>query len=411
MKKKNNNGVMDKHIILRGTRSSTRDIFLGPVAMSKSAGAANNLEDLNLSIDIQDIDRKSISVITSRADVLAVAPAIPMKLIKPFEDTRPVEEEIVDNIAWGIKAVGADTSPFTGEGITVAVLDTGIDASHPAFAGVDIVQRDFTGEGNGDQHGHGTHCAGTIFGRDVNNTRIGVARGVKKALIGKVLGQQGGGSSDMIVTAIQWAVENGAHVISMSLGIDFPGYVKMLEDAGLPPEMAASRALEGYRANVLLFERLASLIRAQGQGGFSQATVIVAAAGNESRRDENADFEIAVSPPAVSEGIISVAALGQSPEGLVVAPFSNTFANVSAPGVGILSAKAGGGLWSLSGTSMATPHTAGLAALWAQKIQSMSVLTSLVLTSRLIGSAVTDGLKTGQDPFDIGAGLVKAPQF
>jgi subtilisin family serine protease len=81
--------------------------------------------------------------------------------------------------------VGADTSPFSGDGIVVAVLDTGIDASHPAFEGVDIVQKDFTGEGVGDQHGHGTHCAGTIFGRTSEGTRIGVAPGVKKALIGK----------------------------------------------------------------------------------------------------------------------------------------------------------------------------------------------------------------------------------
>ena len=77
------------------------------------------------------------------------------------------------------------------------------------------------------------------------------------ALIGKVLGAQGGGSSEQIVSAIQWAVENGANVISMSLGMDFPGFVAQLEQAGLPTELATSRALEGYRANVQLFERLA----------------------------------------------------------------------------------------------------------------------------------------------------------
>ena len=109
----------------------------------------------------------------------------------------------------------------------MAVLDTGIDAAHAAFAGVSIVERDFTGEGNGDQHGHGTHCAGTIFGRDVQNTRIGVAPGVTKAFIGKVLGTNGG-ASDEIVNAIQWAVDQGAHVISMSLGMDFPGFVDFL---------------------------------------------------------------------------------------------------------------------------------------------------------------------------------------
>ena len=157
-----------------------------------------------------------------------------------------------------------------------------------------------------------------------------------------------------------------------------------------------------------LFERLASLVRAQAV--FARATVIIAAAGNESQRDINADFTIAVSPPAVAEGIVSVAALGQGSHGLTVAPFSNSGAIVSAPGVAIVSAGLGGGLKVMSGTSMATPHVAGVAALWAEKIKRHGVLTTLQLTSRLIGSTVTEGLQGGIDPFDVGAGLVCAPQ-
>ena len=405
-----------KHIILRSASVATGDIFLGPQSIPGTGAAAsfNPLDAGGLAIDVEDIDdRRKIPSITRNAGVLAIAPAIPIKLIKPVNFDALSDSEagaLAGDIAWGVKAVGADTSPFTGAGITVAGLDTGIDASHPAFSGVSIIQKDFTGEGNGDQHGHGTHCAGTIFGRVADGTRIGVATGINKALIGKVLGQQGGGSSEMIISAIQWAVENGANIISMSLGIDFPGFVKELEAGGLPTEIAASRALEGFRANVLLFERLASLIRAQGQGGFAQPTIIVAAAGNESQRNVNPDFEVAVSPPAVSEGIISVAALGQGSQGLTVAPFSNTFANVSAPGVAIVSAKAGGGLRSLSGTSMATPHVAGVAALWAEKLQSLGMFTSLNLTARLIGSGTINGVQSGLDPFDIGAGLVQTPQ-
>src|SRR5690606_41473924 len=90
------------------------------------------------------------------------------------------------DVTWGVKAMGAYTSPFDGSGIVVAVLDTGIDPTHPAFAGVNLTRRNFTTAGDDDTHGHGTHCAGTIFGRAVNGTRIGVAPGVTEAVIGKV---------------------------------------------------------------------------------------------------------------------------------------------------------------------------------------------------------------------------------
>lgn len=391
-------------IILKSKQSPTRDVFRGASARPEIAGATP--PDMSVSVD--QIDRNELAVLNRDRDVVAVAPAMPMKLIAPL-DVAGVVEPAAQDVTWGVKAVGADISPFTGEGIVVAVLDTGIDAQHPAFAGVELIQKDFTGEGNGDQHGHGTHCAGTIFGRKVNGTRIGVAPGVKKALIGKVLGQNGGGSSEQIISAILWAVEEGAHVISMSLGMDFPGFVKQLiEENDFPPDLATSRALEGYRANTQLFDTLAAHIRSRG--AFTQATVIVAAAGNESKRNINPDFEIAVSPPAVAEGIVSVAALGEGQQGFLVAPFSNTGANVAAPGVAVVSAALGGGLRTLNGTSMATPHVAGIAALWAEKLKDAGRLNAFELTSRVVGSASSEGLKAGFDPFDVGAGLVRAPQ-
>lgn len=396
--------MKESHIILRSPRPATRDLFLGAAAPAAAEEAVAGLK-----VEVEDIERRDLPKVSSQPDVVAIAPSIPIKLVMPVEEN-DLAQPAAAGAAWGVHAVGADTSPFTGQGIVVAVLDTGIDAAHPAFAGVNLVEKDFSGDGNGDQQGHGTHCAGTIFGRDTAGVRIGVARGIQKALIGKVLGAQGG-ASENIVNAILWAVENGAQVISMSLGIDFPGLVDdLVVNRGFPAALATSRALEGYRANVQLFERLASLVR--GLGPFSQATVIVAAAGNESRRDENPDFEIAVSPPAVAEGIVSVAALGEggAGQGLLVAPFSNTGANVSGPGVKIVSAKRGGGLIEKSGTSMATPHVAGVAALWAEKLKGMGSLNSFQLAIRLSGSATTNGIQIPFDPLDVGLGLVRAPQ-
>lgn len=394
--------MAQRHIVLRGSRASTRDIFLGPL----EGGVAGDPAPVTVSVEIADIDRRELADVRREPNVVAVAPAVPMKLVEPV-DVAEVAAPSAAGTAWGITAVGADTSPFTGAGIVAAVLDTGIDKMHAAFSGMTLIEKDFSGEGDGDTHGHGTHCAGTIFGRDTNGSRIGVARGVETALIGKVLGA-GGGSSDGIVNAIQWAVQNGAHVLSMSLGIDFPGLVAELIGQGLPPALATSRALEGYRANVMLFERLASLV--QVQGTFLQPTLIVAAAGNESERDTNPNFEIAVSPPAVSEGIISVAALAKGNGGFTIASFSNTGADVSGPGVGVLSAKRGGGLVSMSGTSMACPHVAGVAALWAEKIKAAGPFTADHITHRVLASGVTDKIRTGFDPFDVGTGMVRAPQ-
>ena len=394
--------MKETHIILRSPRAATRDVFQGGAAVF----GALETPPVEISIQVEAVSKSEIKALANEADVVAIARSMPMKLIEPISEDGQAQPA-AGTPTWGVNAVGAVTSPFSGDGVVVSVLDTGIDPNHPAFAGVALIQKNFTTAGPNDEHGHGTHCAGTIFGRDVGGTRIGVAPGVKKALIGKVLGP-GGGSSDQIADAISWAIENGAHVISMSLGIDFPGFVKILENNGFPTEAAVTQALEGYRANVMLFERLASLIKARGL--FGQTTLVVAAAGNESRRNATPPYEIAVAPPAVADGVISVAALGESAAGLTVAPFSNTFANVSGPGVGVVSAKLGGSLVGMSGTSMATPHVAGVAALWAEKIMKAGPLTGVEWMARLIGSTTRSGLASGFDPADIGAGLVRAPQ-
>ncbi|MBI4964409.1 MAG: S8 family serine peptidase [Desulfomonile tiedjei] len=392
--------MKEKYVILRKSGAfMTRSAFAGPTALTLEMP----LGAPSLKMDVDEVTKKDIKLLQRDQGVLGAAPVMPMKLIEPLNVT-DVAAPSGEQVAWGVKAVRADTSPFTGDGIVVAVLDTGIDATHPAFAGVELIREDFTGEGVDDSHGHGTHCAGTIFGRDVNGFRIGIAPGVKKAVIGKVLGREGG-STEQIWKAVQWAVEKGANVVSMSLGMDFPGLVKIMIEQGIPPEPAASRALEGYRANVLLFENLARFV--DSQASLVQGAVLVAAAGNESNRPA---WEIAVAPPAVAGGIVSVAAVGQQDGKLVVAKFSNTGADISAPGVGVISAKLGGGLRSSSGTSMACPHVAGVAVLWAEKMKKTLALTPDRLIANVVGKATLADLAPGFNAVDIGNGVVVAPQ-
>lgn len=333
----------------------------------------------------------------------AIAEPMPMKLIAPVDVDAPATAAAT-NVTWGVEAVRAPESPFTGAGITVAVLDTGIDPNHPAFQGVNLVRRNFTTESADDLNGHGTHVAGTIFGQDVNDLRIGIAQHVSRALIGKVLGA-GGGSSVSIAQAILWAVNEGAHVVSMSLGIDFPGFVKILRERGLELEPATSIALEAYRANVNLFTELADFVSAGSM--LTQGTVIVAASGNESRRPT---YEIAVAPPAAGTGILAIGALQQGATGLSVANFSNTQVNLSGPGVGVFSAFPGGSLRSLNGTSMATPHVAGVGALWAQRqLEATGQVDGLTLMAQIIASGSTAPLAANSEVEDVGTGIVQAP--
>lgn len=342
-----------------------------------------------------------------RAAGRVVAEPLPTQLVQPVA-TSEVDEPAERGAAWGVEAVGATESRFTGSGVTVAVLDTGIDADHDAFADLKVTQRDFTGEGEGDRHGHGTHCAGTIAGRDTQGLRIGVAPGVEKLLAAKVLGTEGG-STDALAQGMLWALEAGANVMSMSLGLDFPGLVAQWAEQGVPVQPATSRALEAYRDNLRLFGALAGLIRANA--AFGRAAVVVAATGNESARNASAPYTIGAAPPAASEGFIPVGALGRTGDGtLEVAYFSNTGAALAAPGVDIVSAKAGGGLMSMSGTSMATPHVAGVAALWAESTMESADghLDPAILSSRLIGSSREVASLTAQDG---GAGLVRAPML
>lgn len=372
----------------------------GPIPEPSVAG---DYGEVKVKIDRVSAAPQELSDIRREEGVKLAVPLMPLSLIEP----RPSSVTLpASGPTWGLEAVRATTSPFRGEGITVAVLDTGIDANHVAFHGVDLVEEDFAGAGNGDTHGHGTHCAGTIFGRDVDGVRIGVAPEVPRALIGRVFGPTG--TTQSILDAINWAVSNGANVISMSLGFDFPRLVWELQDQGIPEPQAVSMGLSAYRDNVRSFDAVASLAKQIARS--RNASLICAATGNESNRiasdEAPIEFVIEAAPPSTAEGILAIGALEKVDGGYGVASFSNTSPDLSGPGADVVSAASGGGLRSLSGTSMATPHVAGVAALWAEKLAKEGSLTSDQLMARVLASVESLPLAFG----DVGGGLVRAPQ-
>lgn len=357
-------------------------------------------------LDVVDLSAADLRDVRRDPAILCVARVMPTRLItpEPLDDIRP-DEAVA---GWGLAAIGATTSALTGAGVRVAILDTGLDAAHPAFRGIHLIQNDFAGSGSDDANGHGTHVAGTILGRDVDSTRIGVARGVTEALVGKVLRDDGIGSTDMLFEGLLWAARQHARVISFALSFDFPAFThSLVRDEGFPELLATSVALRAYRANLTLFETLIAHFAAAFDGG----PVLVCAGGNESRRTVSPNFEVAVLAPAVARGVLSVAALSESENGLEVAAFSNTAPSLAAPGGGIVSAAPGGGLRALNGSSMAAAHTAGIAALWWEaQADAGGPLTGRAIANLMCRSTRRTGFAPGTDATDWGRGLVQAPQ-
>ncbi|MEV5386321.1 S8 family peptidase [Streptomyces sp. NPDC052721] len=248
-----------------------------------------------------------------------------------------------------VPQIGAPTAwaaGYQGDGVKVAVIDTGVDQTHPDLAGVEVAEKDFSGSGSPlDRVGHGTHVASTIAGSGAKSA--GKYKGVApkaKILDAKVFDDAGMTSDSSVIAAMQWASDEGARVANMSLGGGDSAEIDPVEEA------------------------VDSLSKSSG-------ILFVVSAGN------NGPAPGSIGSPGSAAAALTVGAVDREDD---IAPFSSVGPtadgslkpDITAPGVNIVAAKAaeghlgtpaGDGYVAMSGTSMAAPHVAGAAAILAQE--------------------------------------------
>jgi subtilisin len=271
------------------------------------------------------------------------------------------EDPLVVGATWGLIKCKVPPSVRSGVGIRVAVLDTGMDLGHPDFVGRAFVSASFVGQPVQDLHSHGTHCIGTSCGPKSPpgaTPRYGIAYRAP-IFVGKVLSNSGSGTTAGVLAGINWAIANRCVVISMSLGSQAP---------------------------------VQAAYTAAGASALSKGCLIVAAAGNAASNTGS---------PANSPTIFSVASLDPN---LSPSAFSNFGKiEIAAPGRDVFSSVPRPTRYGIkSGTSMATPHVAGCAALWAE---TSPTLRGILLWRKLQATAKHLNFPVAR----VGAGLVQAP--
>ncbi|HEX2299267.1 MAG TPA: S8 family serine peptidase [Pseudonocardiaceae bacterium] len=372
-------------------------VLLEPDAVDEGARALNQLAGLRLAdptvegpadeFDGVMLRELGVAVVTAAPEQAAVLARVvtepgPVTVVEPERVVRAIGPaapaaqpwSITEtSLTWGLQAIRADASPATGAGVRVAVLDTGLDLYHPDLTGRTIVSRSFIStEQVQDGHGHGTHCIGTACGPRFPAVLPGYGVAYRSEIyVGKVLSNRGSGVDGGILEGINWAAGNGCRVASMSLG------------APTQPGQPYSQ----------VFEQVA-------QRAMQLGTLIIAAAGNDS--DRSSGYIAPVAHPANCPSIMAVGAVDAQYR---IANFSNGSdigqIDLVGPGVDVYSS------WPmptryrrLNGTSMATPHVAGVAALIAEQQQARPDQ----IWVRLTQSARRLNLPSR----DVGAGLVQA---
>ncbi|MFE6039019.1 S8 family serine peptidase [Streptomyces sp. NPDC056452] len=288
-------------------------------------------------------------------------------------------------------ALGTPTVPLTGagtahraglngSGVKVAVLDTGVDADHPDLAGRITQTKVFVnGQDTEDRTGHGTHTASTVAGTGAasKGRYAGMAPGAE-LLVGKVLGDDGSGTLSGIVSGMEWAVAEGAQVVSMSLGADG-------STSCSGPDVEAVQRLSD-KALFVIAAGNASLRGTVSTPGCAPSALTV---GAVDRRNETASFS----------------SRGPSADGINAKP------DIASQGVDVVAARAGGrgaqAYRSMSGTSMATPHVAGGAALLLQQHPGLAPARLKALLTSSAKDTDAPVLDQGAGPMDVARAIAQ----
>jgi len=307
-----------------------------------------------LGLAIGFVDRSGASALAADNRVGAVVPAPELSLIKPVASRTA---KATAETTWGITRLNVPrlwAAGITGKDVLVGHLDTGVDGTHPAlkdaiakFAEFDMAGDLVNGATASDSGEHGTHTAGTIVGRPSTRGAFGVAPGAKLAS-GMVI--EGGQVIDRVLAGMEWVVSQNVRILSMSLGL-----------RGFTP--AFQVVIDALRRNEVL---------------------PVIAVGNEGPSSSRS--------PGNYANVLSVGAMDSSNR---VADFSSSqnfdraddplVPDLVAPGVAVLSCVPGGGFAEMDGSSMATPHVAGFAALLFQAkpdATAQEVETAILQSSR-----------------------------
>lgn len=345
-----------------------------------------------------ELDRDDVARLATLPGLAAVYPNTQLSL-PPVTTAKELPTAVLENSAssWGVTAVGALASwgayGARGAGVTVGVLDSGVDADHPDLAGkvrrwaeFDALGRPVPDSTPTDTQGHGTHVCGTVAGGNASGQWIGMAPEADLA-VARVL-PDGSGTLAQILAGITWAVEQGVDVLSMSLSAPLAD-----PETGDFTSLAPGVFTESFRTCLVAGIPVVAAIGNRGDqtGATTGGDVLAYGVGATDHRDIVAGFSGGLSEVLTASTVIPAERL----------PLIFTKPDICAPGVAVTSSYLDGTWRALNGSSMATPHVAGAIALLLSAVPSIrdthaGVKRALYLMGQLTGSVDELG-EAGQD--------------